>query len=254
MRLQIHLKHLLRIFPVLPQPGQHIIRAEIRQRRVVDLHVPQPFVVQRPDLLPVRLRQIREEGPVVRVHGGIVALALGQTQVEVTRRRHGELTRGPLLAGDALAEQFPVVEVRRLAVLDLPLADGRHGVLFARFLERGDGRRAQPRQLPRHRAHLLEPAQLLEEAGEVVFPVELAGADGVDVVGSLRGDDGLDGLLLGGAQLGRVDGAGVEGVLRSGDGLGPDERADVVGVEGEFGDRHDCYVLGVGEVEGDGSG
>lgn len=103
------------------------------------------------------------------------------------------------------------------------------------------GGRAQTSEVPGHVLDLAHALELLEETREVVLAVELAIAERADVVVDLLLDDLGDGGVLGLLELVLGDFALGSLVLRRGDRVGADQRADVVGVEGEFGDGHDCW-------------
>lgn len=238
VRLEVHLKHLVRVLAIIAQALQHVVRAKVRQRRVVNLQVPQTLAVQRLELLAVGCRQVRKELLIVLVDVGVVALALRQTQMEVARRRHGELALSPLLFRHARPQELPVVKVRALLVADLALADGGHGVLLAGLLQSRNGCGRETCQIPWHGRYLLEALKLLEEAGEVVFPVELSRADCAHIVLLLRLNNGGDGLLLSFPKLLLRDLACVGLLLRFSDVRRANQGANVVGVEGKLGDSH----------------
>lgn len=195
--LEVDVKQLVRVYAVAPEGVEHLVGAKVGQRGVVDLDVAQALVVQRLELLAVRLGQVGEEVVVARVGAAAIGLAGSQTQVEVARGRHGELAVLPLLGRDRVAQQLPVVEVRARAVGDLALAHGAHGVLLARLLERRDGRGREAGELPRHRRHLPEAPEALEEAREVVLAVELARRQRAHSVLLLLLDYVIDGRTLG---------------------------------------------------------
>lgn len=176
VRLQIHVKHLVCVLAILSQTRQHVLRAKVRQRWIVDLDVPETLSVECLELLPVRSSKIGEECLVVRVDLLGVALAGSETKVEVAWWRHGELALFPLLLRYDVPQQLPVVKVGACVVLDLPITDSSHGILLASLLQGGNGCSRQSGQVPRHRTDLLEAIELFKETGEVVLAVKLARA------------------------------------------------------------------------------
>lgn len=59
--LEIKLKQLVGILPIFTQALQHVIAAEVRQSRIIDLDIPQPLIIKRLKLLAISSSQIREE-------------------------------------------------------------------------------------------------------------------------------------------------------------------------------------------------
>ena len=60
MRLEVQIKHLVWIFAIVAQALQHLVGTEVRQGWIVDLYIPQPLIVQHPELLPIRRGKISE--------------------------------------------------------------------------------------------------------------------------------------------------------------------------------------------------
>lgn len=172
--LEVSVEQLVGVNTLIPQRLKHLIGAEVGESRVIDLNVAHTLIIQSLELLTVSLSQVGEEILIVGVSLRAVALARGESQVEVARGRHGELALGPLLARNTLAQHLPVFEVRALLVLNLALAESSHGVLLASLLERSDGRRRQAHDIPRYGLYLAETTETLKEARKIVLAIELA--------------------------------------------------------------------------------
>lgn len=199
--LQVCVEQLVRVNTLIPQRLKHLIRAEVGESRVVDLDVAHTLIVQSLELLTVSLGKIREEVLIVGVSLGAVALARGESQVEVARRRHGELALSPLLLRNTLAKHLPVLEVRALLVLNLALAESSHGVLLTSLLERSDRRRRKAHDIPRNGLYLAKTTETLKETGEVVLAIKLAGGNSANAMLLLLLDDIGDSSLLRGDEL-----------------------------------------------------
>jgi hypothetical protein len=201
--LEVSVEQLIRVNTLVLQRLKHLIRAEVGKGGVVDLDVAHTLIIQGLELLTVGLGQIGEEVLIIGVSLRAVALARGESQMEIAGWRHGKLALSPLLTGDTLAEHLPVIEVRALLVLDLGLAQGGHRVLLASLLKSSDRRSRETDKIPRHGLYLTETAETLKEAREVVLAIEFSGRDGADSMLLLLLDNiGNSSLLRRGELLG----------------------------------------------------
>ena len=138
VRLEVSVEKSLGILSIVLQRLEHRVGTEISEGGVIDLDVAETLGVKGLELLLVGLSEVGKELLVIGISITAVALSGTQSQVEIARRGHGELGLGPLLLRQIGPKELPVLEVRALIVLDLPLANGRHGVLLAGLLQRSN--------------------------------------------------------------------------------------------------------------------
>ena len=94
--LEVGVEELVWVNTVLLQALQHVGGAEVGKGWVIKLDALEALVVEGLELLLVGLGEVGEELVVTGVDLLWVALALGETQVEIWWRWHGELALCPL--------------------------------------------------------------------------------------------------------------------------------------------------------------
>lgn len=175
--------------------------------RIIHLRIPQPGIIQNPQLLLVRLGNIREILLIARIHALRIRLPLLISKMIPIRRCERHLNIPMPLFGHNTLEELELPDVRALpGMADLALADHRLPRDLLLLEEGRDVRDVVPEDTGVGPADLGHAVQGREEGAPEHVPAVLAIAEGAEAAVLLDLDDLADGLVL---DLGEVVGGGL---------------------------------------------
>lgn len=232
----VSFEEFVRVDIVIMEGFQYFFGVEVGQGWVVDLKVVKISIIQSFQFFLVCSCDVGKESFIVGVDFGVVVFVRSKMKVEVVWWWYGEFGVILLFFGQSVMEYFLVFEVRVFFIGDFVFIESSYGVLFISFFQGSDWRSGQVDKFLWNRFDFVEIIKFFEEVGEVVFVIKFVRGDGVDVVGLLSSDDFGDFIVLNGMEVFCGDGIGVSFGLGFGERRWVDERVDVVGVEGKFGD------------------